>query len=230
MRCTRCDGWVIPQAVGLLPDGTVVFGWCRGCLDEEDCALVEVPGKGLEAFARPERKRLRTPRKASPQARVTTQHPPRKAQMKERGLPVAGIAGMMALWGVILMALGVVRLPGPYRPNPLPNGEGRFLLVAGGMMAIASLCVWAATLERAWLRKVALESLRITSTIVAATTLVWGVVHHAPRENPVIVGVAALAITVAWLTHWYEHKRPRPSLATTTSSASLQQTAAPRVS
>jgi hypothetical protein len=228
MRCTRCHGLVIPQSVGLLPDGTVVFGWCRGCLDEEDCKLVEVPGKGFDALARPRRMRAQVRKLAQPpKVRITPSQVARAPRMKDRSLPVAGIAGLLALWGIILMALGVVRLPAPFRANPLPNGESRFLLASGGMLAVVSLCVWAATLERAWLRKVALEAVRITSTIIAAATLLWGVVNHAPRENPVVVSIAALAIAVAWVTHWFEHKRTAPAPATT-SSTSLRHTAPQR--
>ncbi len=47
MRCTRCDGLAVPQAVGIAPDGRVVFGWCLQCLADSDCRLVEVPATGM---------------------------------------------------------------------------------------------------------------------------------------------------------------------------------------
>ena len=42
MRCTRCDGLVVPQAVGIDADGRVVFGWCLRCLARSKCRLVEI--------------------------------------------------------------------------------------------------------------------------------------------------------------------------------------------
>ena len=46
MRCTRCDGLAVPQAVGIDADGRVVFGWCLRCLARSKCRLVEIPEAG----------------------------------------------------------------------------------------------------------------------------------------------------------------------------------------
>ena len=40
MRCTRCDGLAVPQAVGLAPDGQVVARF-RPPVAPEDPAVVE---------------------------------------------------------------------------------------------------------------------------------------------------------------------------------------------
>lgn len=48
MRCTRCDGLAVPQAVGISEDGRVVFGWCLECLADTHCDLVEIPAKGID--------------------------------------------------------------------------------------------------------------------------------------------------------------------------------------
>src|SRR4051812_17883958 len=53
MRCTRCDGLVVPQAVGIDPEGKVVFGWCLQCLADHRCKLVETSPLGPWNLAPP---------------------------------------------------------------------------------------------------------------------------------------------------------------------------------
>src|SRR3954463_14496362 len=53
MRCTRCDGLAVPQAVGIAPNGKVVFGYCPQCLADTNCRLVEGPARGLSDLRLP---------------------------------------------------------------------------------------------------------------------------------------------------------------------------------
>jgi hypothetical protein len=133
MRCTRCDRIAVPQAVGITPEGLVVFGWCLDCLAEENCALVEVAGAGIATPPRP-----LPPRPA---------HRPRQeAQPQARRLVLKLIAGMMGVWAVVLLGLGAIRFlwPAPAPANPLGNGTAWFLTAGGAFMAVCSLAMAAA--------------------------------------------------------------------------------------
>src|SRR6516165_7804372 len=99
MRCTRCDGLVVPQAVGILPDDRVVFGWCLQCLADKECRLVEVNISALLdfklTFSPTETVRRPSPEGASP------------ARVDESQWIVAVVAFLMISWGLILLAAGL---------------------------------------------------------------------------------------------------------------------------
>jgi hypothetical protein len=206
MRCTRCDRIAVPQAVGLDRDGRVVFGWCLSCLVEEECLLVEVPGNWLD------------PSNVLPGVRPAfLKRRPRR--LDRRAWAVTGVAGLMAVWALILAALGLWRLPVRAEgTSPLGNGSARLLLAGGGVMAAISLAVWATVLNRSRLLRTMLVFVKVTATVLGFATLVWGVVRHDPHRNDAVIVVAALAFALAWTAHWYERRSRRVSSFSTTDS------------
>jgi len=190
MRCTRCGRLAIPQAVGRARDGSVVFGWCLACLAEEDCTLVEetdisfgkVPRKG---------RRLRRPR-----SRRTGVVRPGAGRRKV----VYYVVGGMVAWTLTLMVLGLVSLSAPVDGAAgLDNrGVGQLLIVGGLVMGVTGLAVWAATLDRSYARRLGPRAVQSSSAILAALTLVWGIVRHDARRDPWVVGTVAVALGVSW--------------------------------
>jgi len=180
MRCTRCDRVAVPQAVGRSRDGSLVFGWCRACLAEGGCSLVE---SDWAPFGNARRKhRRRDPRPLRPGA--------------DRRRLVYFIVGGMAAWTLTLMVLGLVSLGAPAqgRVGPLSRGFGQGLIAAGLLMGATGLAIWAVTLDR----RLAPRSLQAASALVAFAILAYGIVRHSPRRDPWIVGMAAVALVVSW--------------------------------
>ena len=186
MRCTRCDGIAVPQAVGRTRDGVLVFGWCLACLGEEGCLIEEPPGR---------RRRWRW------------QWPARGAG--SRRLAVLGVAGLLAAWALVLTFLGVLKVPGPVQdpPRPIDGGSGWFFLGGGGLMALVSLAAWAAVLDRATRLRFALKVVQVASATVAVSALGWALLRQAATRVPLAVPVAAVALGLSWAARRYERRR-----------------------
>src|SRR5207248_1425563 len=140
----------------------LVFGWCLDCLHAACCRIEEEPAP--------------KPLRARPGHPHRTPAAPRRWRLGSRRLLGLGVAGLMALWALILVLLGLLKLPGarPGRPRPLGMGSGWVLTAGGGAMALASLAVWAAVLHRALRRRFVLKVVQVAAATVAITTLVWG--------------------------------------------------------
>ena len=168
MRCARCDRIALPEVLGRAPDGSLVFGWCRGCLDESGCVAVEVAPARLasperEPVARRVRRRLRAIRRAVRR--------PRSIDASRR-LAALGLAGLMAAWALILAFLGGFRLIAQHDP------KGPFFLFGAGMMAIVSLVIWASILGRSTGPAVAVKVARVAAIVAAAAALLWWVTRN----------------------------------------------------
>ncbi len=136
MRCTRCDGLAVPQAVGLDPDGRVIFGWCRSCLAEARCRLVEVPSTGLV--------HLKVSAPAGPARRADrrtlyTRNDP-AGRVDDSQWIVAIVALLMIGWGLILVAAGFFAGSRPASgSSPLGNGTAPLLGVGGAATTLLGL-------------------------------------------------------------------------------------------
>ena len=192
MRCTRCDGLAVPQAVGLAPDGLVVFGWCLACLAEAGCQLVEVPSSGL--------RKLNISVPADPSGRRATF--PRKAPAS-RGDPaqwtVAIVASLMIGWGLVLVSAGLF---GGSRPaagtSPLGNGTAVLLGVGGTATAVLGLGLMVVSSRRNWFPGTfPLALLSWLGFLAAQGILAFGILRYDPRRNVSLVLAAGLALAVA---------------------------------
>lgn len=124
MRCARCDRIAVPQALGRTLGGHLVFGWCLDCLEEEGCIEISV--------ARPKLLRRVRPHLGPPQG-------PEAA----RRMAQAMMAGMLALWGLTFLVLGVIRLALPATPagNPFGANAAFALILLGLALKTAGIAV-----------------------------------------------------------------------------------------
>jgi hypothetical protein len=132
MRCTRCDDLAVPQAVGIAPDGRVVFGWCLQCLADQNCRLVEIAPGGPFDLSPSSRK----PQETAP--RVV--HAPARRIDKSR-LIVAVLAFLLMCWGLTLIAAGL--LSRSYLAGGSPVGDGTVMRfgVCGAVTALLGLAL-----------------------------------------------------------------------------------------
>jgi hypothetical protein len=191
MRCTRCDSVAVPQAVGIACGGLVVFGWCMTCLAEEGCELVEVPGSGLKAAKRPARRR---PAKS----------PPVDPVARGRRIALRVVAAVLALWGLFLAVIGLLRFPGWVTAN----GWARSMALLWGwsacVMALLSLVILAISFEPKTARRFALKAMQVGGASLGIGVLVWGVIWHEPRRDTLVVSMAFVAFGISWLAHAWE--------------------------
>ncbi|HEX8200868.1 MAG TPA: hypothetical protein VF590_10290 [Isosphaeraceae bacterium] len=172
MRCTRCDRIAVPQAVGLTREGQVVFGWCLTCLAEQGCTLVEIPGAG--PFARRGRRGRRVRRRAR-----------RVPRTRSRRLALVLVAAVMAAWAAVLMVVGAgLRVPS--------------LLAGGGVMAVTSLALGLASLDRGRGPLIVLKVVQVAAAVVTFGVPALAIARYDPRRNPLVVGTCCAALAVAW--------------------------------
>jgi hypothetical protein len=206
MRCTRCDRWAVPQAVGRTPDGVLVFGWCLDCLGETGCIEVEVSVR-LRGTVLPSLRELE-------RASSSTPDRDREGHREGRARLVILVTAVLAAWGTLLLSVGVwllVRPPeGP--ASPLGNGTPLLLLVGGAATTATALALGMAAFGRALFRsRRALRSIRWVAFLFAMAVLLVGVLDHVPRRDPYLVLAAASALAVAALARRLERRRaPRP--------------------
>lgn len=145
MRCTRCDDLAVPQAVGIAPDGRVVFGWCLRCLADQNCRLVENASGGPFDLAL--LLSSRKPEEAGP--RVV--HAP-DSRIDQSRRTVAVIASFLICWGLILMAAGIFGRPDPAGSGPLGSGTAMVLGAGGAATALLGLAltIYVARSRRLW--------------------------------------------------------------------------------
>lgn len=136
MRCTRCDGLAVPQAVGISEDGRVVFGWCLECLADTHCDLVEIPAKGIDdlklTFTTDPRKSARD---------RTGSRADSKTNAVDQSIWLVGLVGfLMVAWGATVVCAGFLMNPGPATmPSPVGNGSAPLLRVGGAATILLGL-------------------------------------------------------------------------------------------
>jgi hypothetical protein len=196
MRCTRCDGLAVPQAVGIAPDGTVVFGWCRQCLADTDCALVEVAAGG------PADLRL------SFTSGRSSRQPPRAGVVAANDIDeshwiISIVSFLMVACGLILLTAGVFTAAQPRADSSsLGNGSPALLGVGGGVMALLGLALLLVASFRDWLPGTfMLVVLSWLSFLIGLGILAQGIFDYQPRRNiPIVLGSGvALVISAAAL-------------------------------
>ncbi len=193
MRCARCDRIISRETLARDGDGHLVFGWCAECLRREGCEPVEVEPASLTvhervSIRRKARRFIRTIRRPRPIA-------------TSRRLAAMGVSGLMAAWALVLAFVGGLKLTSP------GDGMGPTLLIGSGLMAIVSLTFWIALIGRIDRRRTLLKIVQVAASIAAFGTLAWGIVHHDPRKDPLIVGVAAGALALSWAARKYERRK-----------------------
>ncbi|SIO67429.1 hypothetical protein SAMN05444166_8361 [Singulisphaera sp. GP187] len=199
MRCARCDRLAIPQAVGHLPNGLVVFGWCLDCLEETGCSEIEAVGR-------------RTTRRGN--SCVLTLEPPPPPLMiapTDRRRLLLGVATLLGSWSIVLIAVGIwtIRQPAPPNPSPLGNGRPTLFLVGGMATAVTALLLLCLSQGRELVRsRLACWWVQSGAFLLALAILVAGIVYHDPRRDPFVVVAAALAIGLSIAAHWQERRLP----------------------
>src|SRR5437764_5454433 len=144
MRCTRCDGLAVPQAVGIAPDGKVVFGFCLECLADTECRLVEVPADGpwdLKLSFAMGKSAHRPPSGSYPSA----------AAIDQSQWIIAVVAFLMISWGLILLAAGLFIGPRPnWGASSAAHGFSPLLVFGGGATALLGLVLIVLATRRDW--------------------------------------------------------------------------------
>jgi hypothetical protein len=192
MRCTRCDGLAVPQAVGIAPDGTVVFGWCLQCLADSDCDLVEVAAVGLGDL------------RLSFTAGRPTRQPQRVAVSASGGIDesqwiISIVAFLMVASGLILLTAGVFTgAQTPAVSSSLGNGSPALLGVGGGVMALLGLALLLVAAFRDWLPGTfMLILLSWLSFMIGLGILAQGIFDYQPRRNIAIVLGSGVALVIS---------------------------------
>lgn len=193
MRCTRCDGIAVPQAVGIAPDGKVVFGYCRSCLEDTDCRLVEVPARG------PYDLRLRFSSVEKPRSWVSAAWGSASSADGTQGL-VGIVAFLLVSWGLAVLTVGLVLTSQPSPgASPFGNGTPSLLGVGGGFTALLGLTFLVLAASRQSIPGPRLLMLLTWLPFgFAVIMLLFAIVDYQPRRNvPLVLGVSvALLISI----------------------------------
>src|SRR5271166_3504297 len=192
MRCTRCDGLAVPQAVGIAPDGRVVFGWCLQCLADKQCRLVEVTATG------PWDLRLSFPINEPARPPLPGDNNP-AAVVDQSQWIVAIVAFLMISWGLILLAAGLFSgsRPAP-ATSPLGNGTAQLLGIGGAVTAVLGLALMVVASRRNWFPgSFLLALLSWLSLLAALGILATGLLDFQPDRNLQVVAGAGVALTIS---------------------------------
>lgn len=197
MRCTRCDGLAVPQAVGVDPRGNVVFGWCLQCLADRGCTLVEdAPGDPW---------RFSSQAVVGGAARLTPGERRRLALSSALAIDqtqwvVAVVAFLMMTWGLLLLTAGLWYAPRfASGANPLGNGTPAFLVWGGSAKALLGVSLMVLASRRNWYPGAFLLSLLSWLALVLGLgMLARGVLaDHPGRKTSLGFGIAlCLGISV----------------------------------
>ncbi len=204
MRCTRCDGLAIPQAVGIAHDGRVIFGWCLQCLADKQCRLVEISAAGPWELklSFPTGKPTRLP---APGGQTVA------AGADQSQWIVAVVAFLMISWGLILLAAGLFSgSRGSTAPSPLGNGTAQLLGIGGSSTALVGLALLILASRRNQIPGTFLLALLSWMALIAgAGILAYGLYDFQPSRNVQVVLGAGLALTVSITTRWLERSARR---------------------
>jgi len=204
MRCTRCDGLAVPQAVGIAPDGRVVFGWCLQCLADKQCRLVEVTAAG------PWDLKLSFPISKPARPTLLSNNNP-AAGVDQSQWIVAIVAFLMISWGLILLAAGLFSgsRPAP-ATSPLGNGSSQLLGVGGAATAVLGLALMVLASHRNWFPGTFLLALLSWLSLLATLgILVNGVLDFQPDRTVQVVLGAGVALTISVTTRLLERSVKR---------------------
>ena len=195
MRCTRCDGLAVPQAVGIAPNGRVVFGWCLQCLADKQCRLVEVPAAGPWD--------LRLSFSISEPTRQPLLSGNNSAAAVDRSLwIVAIVAFLMISWGLILLVAGLFSGSRPgSTTSPLGNGSSQLLGIGGAATAVLGLALMVLASRRNWLPGTFLLTLLSWLSLLAGLAiLIYGIFYLGPGRNGRVVLGAGVALAISLMT------------------------------
>jgi hypothetical protein len=204
MRCTRCDGLAVPQAVGIAPDGRVVFGWCLQCLADKQCRLVEVAAAGpwdlRLSFSTTQTDRLPLSGGGSSAAGVD-----------QSQWILAIVAFLMISWGLILLAAGLFSGSRAMSPtSPLGNGTSQLLGIGGAVTAVLGLALMILASSRNWLPGTFLLALLSWLSLLAGVgILVYGIFDFEPGRNVQVVLGAGVALAISLTTRLLERSAKR---------------------
>lgn len=186
MRCTRCDGLAVPQAVGIAADGRVIFGWCRACLADSRCELVEVSAKGIRDLSlnfSPDRS----------DAEASKQQTRSSAAGVDQSIWIVGVVGfLMIAWGMTVTIAGLVVDPETRsRAGPLGNGSAPLLRVGGLATILLGLMflTLAANRDRIFRRRV-VRIVRWGGLIVSLIISSYAILSGGMARNPLPIGWA----------------------------------------
>ena len=204
MRCTRCDGLAVPQAVGIAPDGRVVFGWCLQCLADKQCRLVEVPAAG------PWDLRLSLPVSKPARPPLPGGNNP-AAGVDQSQWIVAIVAFLMISWGLILLAAGLFSGSRPASAtSPLGNGTAHLLGIGGAATAVLGLTLMVLASRRNWFPGTFLLALLSWLSLLAALgILANGLFDYQPDRNVQVVLGAGMALAISVMTRLLERSVKR---------------------
>ncbi len=204
MRCTRCDALAVPQAVGIAPDGRVVFGWCLQCLADKQCRLVEVATSNLGelklSFASNKPSRPPLPASNNPAAAID-----------QSQWIVAVVTFLMISWGLILLVAGLFSgsrlVPAT---SPLGNGTSPLLGIGGAATAAVGLALMVLAARRNWFPGTFLLSLVSWLAMLAFLGILgYGLLNSEPRRDVQVVLGAAVALAISLVTRWLERTTKR---------------------
>jgi hypothetical protein len=204
MRCTRCDGLAVPQAVGINPGGKVVFGYCRNCLADTKCRIVEVQARGPEEL----KLRFSTSEPSRQQGGSDTNQ---ETPMDQTGWIIGAVAFLLIAWGLLVLTAGLTisTRPGP-ESSPLGNGTMALLASGGIVSALLGLGLLVlATRQAVFPGLVLLRILAWSSFVAALGLLAYGILDYQPRRNvPLVLGVG-IAVLVSAVSHRLERSHRR---------------------
>lgn len=186
MRCTRCDGLAVPQAVGIAGDGRVVFGWCVECLVDTRCDLVEIPAKGLDD--------LKLTFTTVPQKSARDRTESRSdTTVIDQSIWLVGLVGfLMLVWGATVVCAGFLINPRPETvPSPVGNGSAPLLRVGGAATILLGLMflTMAANRDREFRRRL-IRGVRWGGLVVSLAISCFALLSGAIFRNPLPVGWA----------------------------------------
>jgi hypothetical protein len=202
MRCTRCDGLAVPQAVGIDPKGAVVFGWCVPCLASKNCQLVEIDASGpwdLKLSFVVGQREMPVVSEASSSAQVIDQS----------SWIVALVAFLMVSWGLILIAAGLFgETWSSSSRRPPGSGTSPLLGIGGGATALLGLGLMVFVSRRSGSSgTLLLLPLGWLSFLASVGMLGYAILDYQPRRNlPVLLG-AGLALAISAVSRLLERSR-----------------------
>jgi hypothetical protein len=195
MRCTRCDGLAVPQAVGIAEDGRVVFGWCTNCLADTHCDLVEISAKGIDDLKL-------TFTTASLKSARDRRGPRTGAAVIDPSIRLVGLVGyLMLTWGATVICAGLLLSP---RPSPVGNGSAPLLRVGGAATILLGLMflTMAANRDREFRRRL-IRGVRWGGLFLCLAISCLAVLSGAIVRNPLPVCWAILLplilSSIAWM-------------------------------
>lgn len=217
MRCTRCDGLAVPQAVGIDSEDRVVFGWCLQCLADRGCKLVETSSRGRWRFssaitdpAIKVSRRLRSPVDRTAIEAERSRRMPVIAAFETEGSQrvLTLVASMLLIWGLVLLAAGLwIALSSSAQRSPLGNGTPVLLITGGVMTTLMGVTLILLATRRNW------HPGAFSLGLVSWLSLLSGIVMltlgaprtHDPSGVRLLAGacLSVIATVIAWLGHRY---------------------------